>query len=198
MIWETNGRYYYRSAEGERAKRISAERYRELSAEETTPEPTPEPTPELAPVPSAEQVLDLIRHGRLKATHYEGNRSLLWELPSGARLWEIRVNEELKGYAADSESAGYLEQMLKYHFSPRDALRRILIELERAEELSAEEPQEGEIEIDFDEEEETPSFHPEIRKCISRFSEAKNHSDLYTAMKDLNFLLHEDYCGRLK
>ena len=37
MIWETNGRYYYRSAEGERAKRISAERYRELSASAEEP-----------------------------------------------------------------------------------------------------------------------------------------------------------------
>ena len=41
-------------------------------------------------------------------------------------------------------------------------------------------------------------FHPEIREAISVFSEARNHSDLYIAMKELGFLLQEDYFGRLK
>jgi hypothetical protein len=41
-------------------------------------------------------------------------------------------------------------------------------------------------------------FHPEIKAAIEALSKAKNTSDLYRAMKELNFLLGEERAGRLK
>ena len=133
--------------------------------------------PQPPPPASPDQILDMIWEGSIEPSHHKEGR--FWKLPSGAHLWEIREQGELRGYGADSEAAGYLEEMLKHHFSPRDAMRRILIELERAEELKDAE----EFEIDFEEEDYEPSpeeISPEIYDALDNLGAASVPCNDYT------------------
>ena len=148
-----------------------------------------EPAPELGLglIPSPDQMMDAILDGHLKPTSHEGN--LLWKLPSGAHLWEIREKGVLKGYAADSEASGYLEQLLGGNPFRRSAIRKLLVELEKADALAAKpssEPQEVELEIDFEEEEEEeipewiavrPSI-PQIEETVDQMLSGKIKSFL--------------------
>ena len=42
------------------------------------------------------------------------------------------------------------------------------------------------------------NFHPEIVAAIAALNKARNISELYEAMKELNFILGEERAGRLK